>query len=213
VAAGVISECWLFIRQGRFPDAERLAGDLTARIEPRMSEATSEELAAWGWLLLRGSAAAVRDNRPDRSREFLHLAEVAAVRRDGQPRRTANGYHQYWSTFDVPTVRMKTAEALMIDGDARGALRVAEGVPAPERIGRSDNYSRHLLDVAGAHAALRNYQDATDILSGLRSTAPDWLRHQRRAGDLVSGLVSARRRRIGRDLRELAAFFELAGGW
>ncbi|ADP78323.1 helix-turn-helix domain-containing protein [Pseudofrankia inefficax] len=211
VAASVISQCWLFIRQGRFSDAELLAGDAATQIEPRMSEASKEELAAWGWLLLRGSAAAIRNNRSDESREFLRLAEVAAVRHDGQPRRMAAGYHQYWSTFDVSTVRMKIAEALMIDGDASGVLRVAEGVQAPRRAGRSDNYSRHLLDVAGAHAALRNYQDAIDILSSLRSTTPDWLRHQRRAGDLVGGLVTSRKRRVGQDLRELAGFFGSTG--
>ncbi|MBX6391603.1 MAG: XRE family transcriptional regulator, partial [Frankia sp.] len=211
VAASVISQCWLFIRQGRFPDAERLAGDAATRVEPRMSAASGEELAAWGWLLLRGSAAAMRNNRPSESREFLRLAEVAAVRHDGQQGRTASSYHQYWSTFGVQTVRMKTAEALMIDGDARGVLRVAETVPVTKRVDRSDNYSRHLLDVAEANAALHHYQDAIDILGALRSKSPDWLRHQRRAGDLVSKLVSTRERRVGRDLRELAEFFELAG--
>jgi transcriptional regulator with XRE-family HTH domain len=208
VAASAISQCWLFIRQGRFADAELLAGDASTQVEPRMSSASQEELAAWGWLLLRGSASAIRNNRASESQEFLSLAEVAAVRHDSQPRRTTDSYHQYWSTFDLPTVRMKTAEALMIDGDARGVLRVAEGVRVTKRRGRSDNYSRHLLDVAAAHAALRNYQDATDILANLKSTAPDWLRHQRRAGDLVEGLVTSRKRRVGQDLRELTSFFE-----
>jgi transcriptional regulator with XRE-family HTH domain len=211
VAASVISQCWLFIRQGRFSDAERLAGDVATRVEPRLSTASAEELAAWGWLLLRGSAAAVRNNRPADSREFLSLAEGAAVRRDGRARPATAGYHQYWSTFDVPTVRMKAAEALMIEGDARGVLRVADGVPAPQRAGRSDNHSRHLLDVAEAHAALHNYQDGVDILAGLRAASPDWLRHQRRAGDLVGKLLATRKRRAGGDLRDLAAFFDLAG--
>jgi len=210
VAASAISQCWLFIRQGRFADAELLAGNASTQIEPRMSGASREELAAWGWLLLRGSAAAIRNNRSDESREFLGLAEVAAVRHDGQSSRAVQSYHQYWSTFDVPTVRMKTAEALMIDGDARSVLRVAEGVRVTKRAGRSDNYSRHLLDVAGAHSALRNYQDSIDILAHLRTTAPDWLRHQRRASDLVSGLVRSRKRRVGQDLRDLSSFFEAA---
>ena len=80
-------------------------------LEFSVSQAQLPEMAAWGSLLLRGSAAAVRNNRIDASDEFLGLAEVAAVRAEGQ---TTDTYHQYWSTFSTATVKTKKAEALMI---------------------------------------------------------------------------------------------------
>ncbi|GII65039.1 hypothetical protein Skr01_51240 [Sphaerisporangium krabiense] len=65
-AAAVISTwCWLLLRQGRLEQARRLATTWADDIEPRVSRATPRELSAWGWLLLRSSAAAVRDNRPE----------------------------------------------------------------------------------------------------------------------------------------------------
>ncbi len=205
-AAGAISQCWLFIRQGRFVDAETLAGSTASQIEPRISSATVRELSAWGWLLLRGSAAAVRNNREDVSDDFLRLAEVAAVRIGNQE---GGEYHQYWSTFDIRTVRMKKAEALMVTGDARGVLRISEDIRSKMRNSRSDNHSRHLLDVASAHASLRDFQDSIDIMISLRENAPEWLRHQRKSQDILSKILRSRKRRLTRELRELANFLNV----
>lgn len=207
-AFGAISQAWLFIRQGRFTDAESLAGNIASKIEPRMSTATDEELSAWGWLLLRGSAAAIRNNRQDSSDEFLSLADVAASR---VSTRAPDHYNQYLTTFGPAVVAMKRAESMMVMGDARGVLRMAESIPYP-RSGRyrSDNLSRHLLDVAAAHTDLRDYKDATDVLVHLRKNSPEWLRHQRKGKDILLTLLRSRKRSLSQELRNLADFLDVS---
>lgn len=208
-ASGAISQAWLFIRQGRFTDAESLARDTASTIEPRMSTASDAELAAWGWLLLRGSAAAIRNNRRDSSDEFLSLAEVAASR--VSVIRSPGRYHQYLTTFGPAVVTMKRAEAVMITGDAHGVLRLAEKIPQPRTSRyRSDNLSRHLLDVASAHTTLRDYRYATDILAHLRKNSPEWLRHQRKAKDVLLTILQSRKRSLGQELRGLADFLDIS---
>ncbi|OAA25201.1 putative transcriptional regulator [Frankia sp. EI5c] len=208
-AFAAISQAWLFIRQGRFVDAESLAGDIATKIEPRMSTATDEDLSAWGWLLLRGSAAAIRNNRQDSSDDFLSLADVAASRISAA--RAPDHHNQYLTTFGPAVVAMKRAESMMVMGDARGVLRLAESIPYPRsRRYRSDNLSRHLLDVATAHTVLRDYKDATDVLVHLRKNAPEWLRHQRKGKDVLITLLHSRKRSLNEELRGLADFLDVS---
>ncbi len=78
-AATISTECWLLLRRGRLAEARELAIRWADDVEPRVSRATPEELSAWGWLLLRTSAAAIRDNRPGEAEDALRLAQSAAV--------------------------------------------------------------------------------------------------------------------------------------
>jgi hypothetical protein len=209
-AAGAISQAWLFIRQGRFVDAESIARTTASQIEPRVSSANDAELSAWGWLLLRGSAAAIRNNRKESSDDFLSLAEIAAIRLAAIPRQRE--YHHYLTTFSPAIVDMKRAESLMIVGDARGVLRISADIRYPgARSGRSDNVNRHLLDVAAAHTDLRDFKDATDILVGLRKNSPEWLQHQRKGKDILRKILKSRKRTLTHELRKLADFFDIAG--
>ena len=87
-AASVTEErCWGLIRQGRLAETRELAFRWADDVEPRMSKATREELAAWGRLLVRAGAAAIRDNRGDEADSALRLARMAAfgARRDFPP--------------------------------------------------------------------------------------------------------------------------------
>ncbi|MEU4357394.1 hypothetical protein [Streptomyces virginiae] len=77
-ASGVIGMCWLLLRQGRLDEAEQLASQTADVIEPRLSRATPDECAAWGWLALRAAAAAGRNNRPDEARHYHRVASTAA---------------------------------------------------------------------------------------------------------------------------------------
>ncbi|MGK8466690.1 helix-turn-helix domain-containing protein [Nocardia cyriacigeorgica] len=72
----VALDCPLTALLGPLPISRRAASPMRDghrpgqrdRIEPRLSAATTREISTWGWLLLRSSAAAVRDNRPDEAR-------------------------------------------------------------------------------------------------------------------------------------------------
>jgi transcriptional regulator with XRE-family HTH domain len=197
-ASAVITLCWLFLREGRIDEALTQAIAWADRIEPRMSRATNTELAAWGWLLLRASAAAVRDNRPGEADDMMTLALSSAVRIGREHR----NYHEYFTTFGPTTVQMKRVENAIVESDPARALRLAEGVPTGLR-STSDNRNRHLLDVANARMMLRDYDQAFEILAGLSLDAPEWLRNQRYAKDVLRSIID-RRRTLTADMRSLA---------
>jgi hypothetical protein len=155
-------------------------------------------MSVWGWLLLRGSAAAIRDNRPGEAADMMRLAEAAAVAAGSE----RGGYHMYWTTFGTATVAMKRVENAVVDGRPDVALKLARKVPSGLRP-TSDNRNRHLLDVSAAHLELRQADDALGVLFELSRDAGPWLAEQRMAGDLLSRIIG-RRRTLTPDMRDLA---------
>ncbi|MFI6960002.1 helix-turn-helix domain-containing protein [Nocardia sp. NPDC050408] len=197
-ASAVVTLCWLLLVERQFEKVRKLATQWADRVEPRLSVATTQEISTWGWLLLRASAAAIRDNRSDEADDMMRLAQAGAV----AVRRQPGGYHQYWTTFDPATVAMKRVENAVVDDRPDLALRLARNVPAGLRP-TSDNRNRHLLDVAHAHIELRRYDAAFETLFRLSHEARPWLIEQRMARDLV-GRIIARRRTLTNEMRELA---------
>ncbi|WP_405181543.1 helix-turn-helix domain-containing protein [Nocardia sp. NBC_01377] len=202
-ASAVITLCWLLIVERQFETVRTLVSEWADRVEPRLSQATTRELSTWGWLLLRGSAAAVRDNRPDEADEMMRLAAAGAV----ALRPESGPYHQYWTTFDPATVAMKRVENAVVDDRPDVALRLARDIPQDQRP-TSDNRNRHLIDVASAHVALRRYDAAFDVLAGLSRDARPWLVEQRSVRDLL-GLIISKRRTLTLEMRELADLVQL----
>jgi hypothetical protein len=202
-ASTIVTLCWLLLVEGQFSEVRSLAASWADRVEPRLSQATNPEISTWGWLLLRGSAAAIRDNRPDEAADMMRLAEAAAVAAGTE----RGGYRQYWTNFGPSTVAMKRAENAVIDGRPDVALRLAAKVPSGLRP-TSDNRNRHLLDVAAASTDLRRYDDAVGLLNQLRGEAGPWLAEQRMARDILGRIVH-RRRTLTPDMRDLAAAVRL----
>lgn len=197
-ASTVITMCWLLLIEGQFEQVRYLAAAWADRVEPRLSTATNAEISAWGWLLLRGSAAAIRDNRPDEAADMMRLAEAAAVVAGSE----RGGYRMYWTTFGPATVAMKRTENAVIDGRPDIALQLAARVPAGLRP-TSDNRNRHLLDVSASYAELRRYDDAVSVLKRLQGEAGPWLAEQRMARNILGRIVH-KRRTLTPDMRDLA---------
>lgn len=197
-ASAVITLCWLLLVERQFDQVRTLATRWADRVEPRLSVATEQEISTWGWLLLRGSAAAIRDNRPDEADDMMRLAQAGAV----AIRRESAGYHQYWTTFGPATVAMKRVENAVVDDRPDLALRLAREVP-PGLRPTSDNRNRHLLDVASAHLELRRYDASFEVLQQLSREARPWLIEQRMARDLLGQMI-AKRRTLTEDMRTLA---------
>jgi len=202
-ATAVITQCWLLLTERRFEDVRHLATEWADLVEPRFSAATTRELSVWGWLLLRGSAAAIRDNRPGEAAEMMRLANAAAVAAGGE----RGAYKMYWTTFGPATVTMKRVENAVIDGRPDVALRLARQVPAGLRP-TSDNRNRHLLDVAESHFQLKHYDDSFGVLQQLRGEAPAWLAEQRMARTVLGNLIQ-RRRMLPAEMREMAGAVRL----
>lgn len=205
-AACVICECWLFVRQGRLLDAKRTAAETADLVEPRsLKAATAAELSVWGWLLLLAWAAAIRNNQEDEARDFLRLAKAAAAGSGG-----GTFCHEgYWAMLGAATVAMKDVEHQVIIGNYREAVRLAGQVPAARRI-RADVRQRHQLDLALAHAGLGNRAEAVRILTALRVSAPNWLRHQRLGRDTARKLVASPARSLSAEARALADFYNFS---
>ncbi|MFD9487789.1 helix-turn-helix domain-containing protein [Streptomyces sp. NPDC059991] len=198
-AATVNTQCWLLLRQGRLAEARELSVRWADDLEPRISRATPDELSAWGWALLRVSAASVRDERPGDAADALRLAHAAAV---ALGREHAPG-GDFLRTFGPTTVAMKRAENASVVQRPDEVLRLASLVPAGGLRPTSNNWNRHLLDVANAEVELRNYGRAVEKLTEIRRNSPEWLPNQRFARDIL-GKVVRKRRRLTPEIRELA---------
>ncbi|MDT0448644.1 helix-turn-helix domain-containing protein [Streptomyces hesseae] len=198
-ATTVSTQCWLLLRQGKLDAARELATRWADEVEPRVSRATPAELSAWGWLLLRHSAASVRDNRPDEADQALRLAHSAAIAmgREFAPEK------DFLRALGPVTVKLKRAENALIADRPDHVLQLAERVPTSGLRPTSNNRNRHLLDVAEANVRLRRYAEAVDVLEHVRTVAPQWLPNQRYAQDIL-GRVIERRRTLTPGMRSLA---------
>lgn len=203
-AATISTHCWLLLRQGQLGDARRLAMRWADDVEPRVSRAAPLQLSAWGWLLLRSSAAAIRDNRPGEADDTIRLARTAAVAmgRDLTPDA------DFLRTFGPITVAMKRAENAMIEDRPDKVLQLSQTIPVTDLRPTSNNRNRHLLDVAEAHRRMNRHSEAFDILQGVRRDAPEWMTNQLYARDILKGIIG-RRRTLSSEMRDLADFVRL----
>ncbi|WP_308251283.1 helix-turn-helix transcriptional regulator [Streptomonospora nanhaiensis] len=204
-ASGVIGQAWVLLRQGRLDEAEELASRTADEVEPRLSQASREELAAWGWLLLRASAAAARNNRPDSAGELVAAARAAGSALGEEVTEHLRG----WGTFGPLTVDLKAIENEAVADRPDRVLAMSTRLPQGVGRATSDNWNRHRLDVAAAHARLRHGDEATRLLVEMRRQAPEWLRHQRLAAAAFTDVVRTRKRSLTADQRDLAEFLSV----
>ncbi|MER0242648.1 helix-turn-helix domain-containing protein [Streptomyces sp. HSW2009] len=200
-AASIVGTmCWLHIRQGHLHEARTLATRWADDVEPRMSRASADDLAAWGQLLLSVAAAAVRDARTDEAKDALRLARGAAVMTGCELPLGAR--MDPWGPL---TVAYKRSERHMVLDQPDKVLDIAADTEArtPAASRMLDGFNRHRLDVAAAHTRLRDYAQAVKVLTGIQARVPEWLAQQRYAQDVVQDVV-ARRRTLTTEMRQLA---------
>lgn len=195
-AAVITTWSWLLVRQGKLRAARELATRWADDIEPRMSRATPEELAAWGWLLLQASAANLRDNRRGEAEDTMRLARSVAVMTG---RELPRGRDRL-TTWGPATVGYKSAERHIVLEQPDKVLAVAGRAGSQAK---SSEYHRHRLDVAKAHVMMRQYGEAVDALSEINDVAPEWLASQRYAQDILGDVVE-KRRTLTPQMRHLA---------
>ncbi|MBW1600919.1 helix-turn-helix transcriptional regulator [Streptomyces sp. JJ66] len=196
-AATVNTRCWLLLRQGRLSEARELAIEWADDTEPRMSRAAPAELSAWGWMLLRTAGAAVRDNRPGEARDALRLARSAAV---AMGREDVAGVDAL-RTFGPATVAQHRVEHANVGDRPDQVLKLAASMPPGTMT--ASNRARHKLNVADAHARVRQHAEAVAILHEVRAERPEWLAQQRYARDIM-GRIIGRRRTLTPEMRSLA---------
>ncbi|WP_030809613.1 helix-turn-helix domain-containing protein [Streptomyces sp. NRRL F-2799] len=194
-AASVVTTwTWLLVRQGRFDAARDLAVKWADDTEPRLSRATAEEIAAWGWLLIQGQAAALRDNRGGEAADMLRLARSAAV---------ATGPLGHGdvriATWGPATVAYKAAEQGVVTDRPEEVLEIASRLKG----GKGSEYHRHRLDVAKAYTMTRQHGRALEVLGEVAAEAPEWIAEQPYARDTLADTIT-RRRTLTDETRQLA---------
>lgn len=183
--SAVSVQAWAMMRQGRFDQVELLCAQAADAIEPRMSTAKLPELDAWGWLLLRASAAAARNNRPEAAQEYADLAIVAGNRL-GQERGRPAG-----RSFGPLSAALILPENAMVAGRPDKAVELFRKLPTGTGQTNASTWDRARLDEARAHLQLGDPRRATKILASLRRNVPGWLSHQQHGHDVVRELLEA----------------------
>jgi transcriptional regulator with XRE-family HTH domain len=191
--------CFSLTRQGRLDECLELAVRHADQAEPRLSSASRDELAAWGDMLLWGSGAAARDNRPDEAAAMIRLAKAAA----GAAGDDFVPAYAPWNRFGPSLVAAAEAENAAIQNRPGTVLAIGRQLAPQAR-----HHVRHRLDVAAAHAALHQYPESVDVLTQLQQIAPEWLPYQRYATDILTNIVQ-RRRTLTPEMRDLAGFLHL----
>ncbi|MDH6188920.1 transcriptional regulator with XRE-family HTH domain [Streptomyces sp. CZ24] len=188
-SASVNTLAWLLLRQGRLDEALSLATQWADDMEPRLSRASTAELATWGLLLLRASGAAARNNQAGVAADMLRLARSAA---------TAIGHevdaeHQNVRTFGPTSVRMLSVEDALIKDRPDVALRLAENMPRYSVRPTRSVRSRHGLDVANAYARLGQFTEAFGKLTEVQAGSPEWFLNQTSAQHTLQTIIDGRR--------------------
>jgi transcriptional regulator with XRE-family HTH domain len=205
-AAAISNQAWAMLRQGRLDEVERLCVVTADEIEPKMSRATPDELSGWGYLLLRASSAASRNNRPDEARDYAAVASTAGVRLRREHQDLAG--HR---AFGPLTTALQGPEIEILDDKPDRALELSRNIPGDIGETNPSTWNRHLLDVARAHVRTGNADKATEILASLRRGRPEWLRYQQHARDTVREILAARPRMPSEEQRQLAGFMNVEG--
>lgn len=203
-AVAINGQGWALMRQGRLEEAERVCVATADEIEPRVSTASADELAAWGNLLFRAGAAAIRNNHHDRAWDLLRVAASAAA--------ALGREHISWGSIGPMTIALKSAEFQLVVGKPDLMLREAERLPDARKVGRVTplNWNRHRLDKAEALALLGEPEQAIGELTGVMQAAPEWLRRQQQAYRTVSTIVAKRPRTLSPEMATLAAHLGVA---
>lgn len=204
--AAVSTMLWLMLRQGRLDAAGALAEEWSRDHQPSILRSPPSHLAAFGKVMLYATNAAVRDNQPGEADDALRRARAAAVLIGREVALDSSTTR----TFGPASVEMIAGENLAIQEKPEQVIAVAERIPRAGWLrAQSTSRLRSGLDVANARVMLRQPDQAMDALDAIRAEAPEWLREQRYARDVVTHLKGLWKRRRPERFRVLADAVQL----
>ncbi|WP_252396131.1 helix-turn-helix domain-containing protein [Streptantibioticus parmotrematis] len=184
LAASTLS--WVFTKQGRLGDAERVALARAERIEPTFRSAPAD-LALWGVLLLRGATAAVRQDKRADVRELLNLASGAAAS-------IGQDLLVYATPFGPTNAGIARVNFLVEMEESDEAVRAARAVPDVGSLPPTWRARFH-VDRALAYSDLGNDTAAQRALLTAEADAPEWMRYHSTSRRLVEDLRARARHR------------------
>ncbi|QKW08183.1 helix-turn-helix transcriptional regulator [Streptomyces sp. NA04227] len=192
---------WIFTKQGRLEDAERVAMSRAELMNPGF-HSDPADLALWGILLLRAATAAVRQEKQAAVHELLNMAGAAAAR-IGEDRL------DYATPFGPANMGVAKVNFYVEMEESTEALRTARSVPNLHTLPPTWRARFH-VDRALAHTDVGNEEAATQALLRAEGDAPEWMRYHATSRRIVAELRSRERRRTS-PVTELADRLNLDG--
>ncbi|MGH8904540.1 MAG: helix-turn-helix domain-containing protein, partial [Egibacteraceae bacterium] len=167
-----------------------------ALVEQGLESAPPEQVSAWGAIMLASSIAASRAYDHADVRELQSRARWASGL-------LPDGWIDPVTAFCPTNVAFHAVNAAYDSGDPVEALRLADqvdfdGLPFPSR------QARTWLDVARSHGLRRQDGSAVGVLLEAERVAPERMRYDRGAHDLVTVLLRRERKSATPGLRGLA---------
>ena len=188
----------VLLAAGRLDEARTVALDGTRLVEPGRAS-SSHSLATWGGLLLTAAVTAARQSDRSRAWELLGEARTAAhlLGRD---------HADMYAIFGPTNLAIHCVQVAVELGDGYDAVRRGDHVnpnDLPESL--VERRGQFLIDMAHAHALVRDAHAAATALLEAERVAPQEVRLSSDAHDVVRGLLTYPR--VGRvpELRALAA--------
>jgi len=187
----------VFLPTGRLVEAKEVALSAAAGLDGRQ-DASGAHLAMWGSLLLTAALAAARQGDTSEAWELMGEGKTAARRLGAE--------HADLNTIFGPTSLAITGVQMAAElEDGRDVLRRAELVD-PMRLPSHliERRSHFLIDVARGHAYRADDSTAVATLLEVERMAPEEVRYNPLAGELVTTLLKRERRAATPELRALS---------
>ncbi|MFD3912401.1 hypothetical protein [Streptomyces sp. NPDC058603] len=177
---------WVFTKQGRLADAERVALARAQQIEPGF-RSRPEDLALWGVLLLRAATAAVRQKKHDTVKQLLRMANGAAES-------MGQDLNVYATPFGPTNAGIAKVNFLVEMEQSDEAVRSARSIPNLESLPPTWRARFH-VDHALAYNDLGKDRASEGALLLAEEDAPEWMRYHSTSRRLVKELRGRASRR------------------
>jgi hypothetical protein len=188
----------VFLPVGRLVEAKEVALSAAGALEPGL-DASAAHLATWGGLLLTAAVAAARHDDGREAWELVGEAKSAA-------RLLGTDYADLHTIFGPTSLAIQGVQVAAELGDGHEVLRRAKLVE-PTRLPAHlvERRSHFLIDVARGHAHRADDPAAVATLLEAERLAPEEVRYNPIASELVLALLRRERRAATPGLRDLSA--------
>ncbi|MFB7499164.1 helix-turn-helix domain-containing protein [Streptomyces sp. NPDC056161] len=181
---------WVYLRDARLPEALALAEKSAVDIEPRFSQATSEELTAYGSHVNFAAVVASRMGDKERAGDFLSQSHATGARMGREVRAHGTLFGPVSATTQAVGVNValgQTGKALALIGSIQDVSTLTEAAR-----------NRYAMDKAMAQADAKMWDASLDTLETTLRENPDWARHQTLPGVIVQKIGKASTARLRR---------------
>ncbi|HEX5492944.1 MAG TPA: helix-turn-helix domain-containing protein [Mycobacteriales bacterium] len=196
IAASAWNVVALYNAMGRAEEAQAVALDGIAMLEPLLPDGSEDHLAMWGSLQLYASISTARCGDPGTAWRMWDAADQAA-------RRLGPQYCHPWTIFGQTNVGAYAVGIPVELGKASEAVRAAERLDAAH-LQSVERRARYLVDVARGYVGRRDDVAALHVLLQAEGESPEEVAHNLIVHEIVREMLRRDRKTITHELRGLA---------